>query len=128
MSELDKVRVDKWLWAVRIFKTRTAASKACDQGKVKKDGESLKASKQIIPGDLLEVRVNYRNRTFKVIRLLEKRVGAAIAEACYEDLSPPETKETRYHSAFVHHGQRERGSGRPTKKERREIDRFKDDF
>lgn len=128
MAELRKVRVDKWLWSVRLFKTRTSATKACDSGKVKLEGEALKASKQIEVGQTLTVRVKHQIRTYKVMKLIEKRVGAKIAEECYEDLSPPEEKEPVFRSAFVHIGERERGAGRPTKKERRQIDKFKDNL
>jgi ribosome-associated heat shock protein Hsp15 len=128
MAELKKVRVDKWLWSVRIFKTRTQATKACDEGKVKCEGESLKASKQIEVGQVLTVRVRYQLHTYKVVKLIEKRVGAAIAETCFEDLTPEEEMQPVHRSAFIHVGQRERGTGRPTKKERRQIDRFKDNL
>lgn len=126
MAELKKVRVDKWLWSVRLFKTRTAATKACDSGKVKLEGEALKASKQIEVGQTITVRVRHQTRTYKILKLIEKRVGAKIAQECFEDLSPPEEKEPVFNSAFIHIGKRERGAGRPTKKERRQIDKFKD--
>ncbi len=128
MAELKKVRIDKWLWSVRIFKSRTAATKACDDGKVKLEGDSLKASKQIEADISLVVRVNHKVRTIKVLKLIEKRVGAAIAETCYEDLTPPEELEPVHRSAFIQVGKRERGAGRPTKKERRQIDKYRGDL
>lgn len=128
MKTVEKVRIDKWLWSVRIFKTRTSAGKACEQGKVKIEGDAVKSSKVLSGGETIDVRVNHRLRTFKVEKLIDKRVGAELAQQCYEDLSPPEPPRQSMKSAFVHFGQRERGSGRPTKKERRDIDRLRDDL
>ncbi|MGB1247385.1 MAG: RNA-binding S4 domain-containing protein [Chitinophagales bacterium] len=126
---IQKLRIDKWLWAVRIFKTRTAASKACDAGKVKVKDDKVKASYKIAVGDMINVRVNYVNRIVKVEKIIEKRVGAAIAVECYEDLTPDELKPERLKSAFLQPtAYRERGQGRPTKKERRTIDKFTTDF
>ena len=124
-----KLRVDKWLWAVRIFKTRTKASKACDEGKVKIEDNRLKPSSSISIGNIIKVRLNYQNRVYKVLDIIEKRAGAPIAEACYEDLTPPEELERiNLKSAFnIPTAYRERGAGRPTKRERRDIDKYKDD-
>lgn len=127
MGKLDKVRVDKWLWSVRIFKSRTIATDACKSGKVKMDGNPVKASQTIQPGDTLEVRKNGFNFIYKVLELIEKRVGAPIAQACYEDLTPAE-ELNKYKEWFVGKAaaeKRERGAGRPTKRERREIEQFK---
>ncbi|MCB0599020.1 MAG: RNA-binding S4 domain-containing protein [Lewinellaceae bacterium] len=124
---MDKVRVDKWLWSVRIFKSRTIATDACKSGKVKMDGNPVKASQTIQPGDTLEVRKNGFNFIYKVLELIEKRVGAPIAQACYEDLTPAE-ELNKYKEWFVGKAaaeKRERGAGRPTKRERREIEQFK---
>ena len=130
MSTLTKVRVDKWLWSVRIFKSRTQATTACKAGKVKVNTSTVKPSSSIERGQTVEVKKNGFNFSFKVIDLIEKRVGAPIAVKCYEDLTPDEEKN-KYNDWFVGKApaeQRERGAGRPTKRERRQIDHYKDDF
>ena len=126
----DKVRVDKWLWSVRIFKSRTLATDACKSGKVKISGESVKASYSLQRGEEVEVRKNSFNFRYKVVDLIEKRVSAPLAQACYEDLTPEE-ELNKFKAWFVGKAaseQRERGAGRPTKKERRNIDRYKEDM
>jgi len=127
---MDKVRIDKWLWSVRIFKSRTVATDACKGGKVKINGESIKPSYQLQEGEVVQVRKNGFDFQFKAVKLIQKRVGAPIAVTCYEDLTPQEELD-KYKNWFVGKAaaeQRERGAGRPTKRERREIDRFKDDW
>lgn len=127
MGKLEKVRVDKWLWSVRIFKSRTIATDACKSGKVKIEGVVVKPSQLIQRDEVLEVRKNGFNFKYKVIDLIQKRVGAPIAQACYEDLTPKE-ELNKYNNWFVGKGaseKREKGAGRPTKRERREIERFK---
>ncbi len=126
---MDKVRVDKWLWSVRIFKSRTLATDACKSGKVKLGGNSLKPSYLIQRGDQLEVKKNGFDLQFKVIDLIQKRVSAPLAQVCYEDLTPAE-EMNKYQNWFVGKGaseKREKGAGRPTKRERRLIDDFKSD-
>ena len=125
---MDKLRVDKWLWAIRFFKTRTAATKACEAGRVKKGDDKLKASSKISVGDTLLARVNHINRTIVVKKLIEKRVGAPIAQECYDDLTPPEDLLIpKMKSAFLlPNAHREKGLGRPTKKDRRNIDKHQD--
>lgn len=125
---MDKVRIDKWLWSVRIFKSRTIAADACKEGKVKWNGHAAKSSQLIQAGDRLEVKKEGFNMQYKVLNLIEKRVGAPIAQACYEDLTPAE-ELNKYKDWFVGKAgaeYREKGAGRPTKKERRVIDDFKD--
>lgn len=127
---MKKVRVDKWLWSVRIFKSRTMATDACKSGKVKIEEKNVKPSFLLEREMEVDVSKNGFNLKFKVIDLLEKRVGAPIAQACYEDLTPAE-ELNKYKDWFVGKGAAERrakGDGRPTKKERREIDGFKDDY
>jgi ribosome-associated heat shock protein Hsp15 len=119
--ELSKVRVDKWLWAIRLFKSRTLASDACDAGKVKIEGVSVKASRMISIGETLHIRHLQAQKIFKVKALIDKRVNATLAALCFEDLSPPDENPMVMKSAFV---QRDRGAGRPTKKERRNMDDF----
>jgi ribosome-associated heat shock protein Hsp15 len=125
MKELSKTRIDKWLWAVRIFKTRTLAKTVIDAGKVKLGEEKMKASQLVSVGDIIKVKVNYYFKTLKVLKVIEKRVGAPLAAECYEDLTPEGEKPEMMKSAFfMPTAFRERGTGRPTKKERRDIDRF----
>lgn len=128
---MDKVRIDKWLWSVRIFKSRTLATDACKSGKVKIKGDAVKPSYLLGEGELVQVKKEGFNLLFRCIQLIEKRVGAPIALACYEDVTPMEEK-TKYEAWFNNTGvpiveKRERGMGRPTKKERRVIDQFKED-
>ncbi len=127
---MNKVRVDKWLWGIRIFKTRTLATDNCKTGKVKVNGVVAKPSQSISVNDLLEVKKDGFNLQFKVLQLLEKRVGAEIARTCYENLTPIEELH-KYQSWFVGKGGvevREKGAGRPTKADRRQIDTFKVDW
>lgn len=124
---LKKVRIDKWLWSVRIFKSRTLATDACKSGKVKIDGTSVKPSYLLQRDEVVEVRKNGFNLTYRVVDLLQKRVGAPIAQRCYEDLTPEE-ELNKYQDWYVGKGgpeSREKGAGRPTKKERRRIEEFK---
>ena len=124
---LEKVRIDKWLWAVRIFKSRTIATDACKSGKVKMNEVNLKPSYLIQRGDVVQVRKEGFNLTFKVVDLLAKRVGAPQAVLCYENLTPEEelNKFKDWYVGKAASERREKGAGRPTKRERREIDRFK---
>ncbi len=124
---MDKVRIDKWLWSVRIFKSRTIATDACKEGKVKVNGDTAKASHMIQTGDELEVKKEGFNMQYRVLSLIEKRVGAPIAQTCYEDLTPAE-ELNKYKDWFVGKAgaeYREKGAGRPTKKDRRVMEEFK---
>ena len=128
MGDLNKVRLDKWLWAVRLFKSRTMATDACKAGKIKLNGHSLKPSYLIIVGETIEVKKNGFNLIFKVNQLLEKRVSAVLAAPCFDDLTPAD-ELNKYRDWFTGKAGaefRDRGEGRPTKKDRREIDEFKD--
>jgi ribosome-associated heat shock protein Hsp15 len=123
-NDKEKVRIDKWLWAVRIYKSRTLASEAVDGGKVKLNKESVKPSKSIKVGDEISVRQGFIKKVYKVTGLLEKRVSAEKAALCIQDITPEEDKinnETGQKS-YIH---RFKGKGRPTKKERRTIEKFK---
>ena len=126
----QKVRIDKWLWSVRIFKSRTLATEACKAGKVRIGGESVKPSFLVQVEEVVEVRKDGFNLRFKVLDLIQKRVSAPLAQACYEDLTP-EDERNKYKDWFVGKSASERrtkGAGRPTKKERREIEDFKDNW
>ncbi|TVQ49588.1 MAG: RNA-binding S4 domain-containing protein [Saprospirales bacterium] len=124
---MDKVRVDKWLWSVRILKTRSLATKFCKEGKVSKEDQKLKPSSTVSIGDKIELKKDGFSLVFKVVKLLEKRVGAPLAVECYTDLTTAEEYQ-KYESWFNYKKKaeyREKGRGRPTKKERREIEKFK---
>ena len=125
MSELQKIRIDKWLWSVRMYKTRTLATEACAAGKIKIDGEAVKASYLLKIGQLINMKRQGEKWTLKSVKLIEKRVSAPLAVVCYEDLTPPEEKNKLQFPATFYEV-RDRGIGRPTKKDRREIDKFKD--
>jgi ribosome-associated heat shock protein Hsp15 len=114
------VRLDKWLWGARFYKTRTAATDACRAGHVKLNRMAAKPATSVKPGDYVEAQVGPRLRVVEVTGLIEKRAGAATAAACYVDHSaPPPTKEEIASFNFT----RQRGAGRPTKRERRQLDR-----
>ena len=124
---LKKVRIDKWLWSVRIFKSRTMATDACKSGKVKVGDHNIKPAYLLQRGETVFVKKNGFDLTFKVVDLIDKRVSATLAQPCYEDLTPPE-EMNKYNDWFVGKGRpetREKGTGRPTKKERRDIDKYK---
>ena len=126
---MKKVRVDKWLWSVRIFKSRSQATDACKSGKVKKNEVNLKPSFMLERDAVLHVKKNGFNLTFKVIDLLAKRVSAPLAQVCYENLTPAE-EMNKYKDWFIGKAapeRREKGAGRPTKRERRELDQHKFD-
>ncbi|MFJ9364397.1 RNA-binding S4 domain-containing protein [Nocardia sp. NPDC101769] len=120
LSTTAQARVDSWTWAVRIFKTRSAAAAACRSGHVRVNGVSVKPAHHLKPGDEIRVRVNGSERIVIVEQLITKRVGAAVAVQCMIDKSPPPPDPQL--TALVPH--RDRGAGRPTKRERRETDRL----
>ena len=112
------VRVDSWLWAIRVYKTRSAATTACRAGHVRVYGDKAKAAQTVKPGDELRVRISGFDRILIVRKTLTKRVGAPVAVLAYEERTPP--REPMAQVAV-----RDRGAGRPTKRERREIDRLR---
>ncbi|MTE14648.1 RNA-binding S4 domain-containing protein [Nocardia sp. CT2-14] len=120
MSTTAQARVDSWTWAVRIFKTRSAAAVACRSGHVRVNGVPVKPSHNLKPGDEIRVRVNGSERIVIVEQLITKRVGAAVAVRCMIDKSPPPPDPQL--AALM--PRRDRGAGRPTKRERRELDRL----
>ena len=115
-----QVRIDKWLWAVRIFKTRSQATDACRAGKVKIDNTAVKPARDIRPGMVITVQTGPVTRTLQVLQTLQKRVGAKLVSQYVLDLTPADAYEQL---KLIKESQpfRARGSGRPTKKERREI-------
>ena len=123
-----RVRIDKWLWSVRIYKTRSIAADACRNGNVKIDGKRLKPSYHVEVGNELQIRKNGFDLIFLVHKIISRRVSATLAQECYEDLTSEE-ELNKYKDWYIGKARaeiREKGSGRPTKKERREIDDYKD--
>lgn len=121
----DSIRVDKWLWAVRLFKTRTQAADACKGGKVKMNGVNLKPSREVKTGDVLEIHHNHIKRTVKIKIAAKNRVSAKLVPQLMEDMTPDEEFEKLEMMNKLNQERRDRGMGRPTKKDRREIDRIK---
>ncbi len=125
MGEKEKLRLDKYLWSIRLFKTRTLAAAACDTGKVKYNDLQAKASKNVQVGDEYEIKTEAKRWRIKVTGLLEKRVAYAEAIKYYVDITPAEELERlQYQAASFHTGKRPSKIGRPTKKERRDLDEF----
>jgi len=124
----DKVRIDKWLWSVRIFKSRTIATDACKKGRVSINDSVIKPSFLVQRDAHVSVSKEGFNLTFKVIDLISKRVSATMAVECYENLTP-EDELNKFKSWYIGKARpewRDRGEGRPTKRERRELDIFKE--
>ncbi|MEW5896053.1 MAG: RNA-binding S4 domain-containing protein [Candidatus Omnitrophota bacterium] len=117
-------RIDKWLWAVRVCKTRTQASDLCERGKVRIDGALVKASHKVKEGQLVTVKQAGVAYQFKVIRCIDKRVGAPIASECKEDVTPKEEMERLFKVRRSAIPSRDPGAGRPTKRDRRKIDKL----
>jgi len=125
IEKKEKLRIDKYLWAIRLFKTRSIAADACDRGKVKQNGVSLKASKTVNVGDEYEVKTEARKWVVKVAALLDHRLQYSEAVNYYLDLTPAEELESHsVQAASFHTGKRQSKIGRPTKKERRELDDY----
>jgi ribosome-associated heat shock protein Hsp15 len=120
---MEKLRIDKWLWCVRVFKSRTLASEACDGGKVKISNERVKPSYSIKPGEVITVQQGYIKRAYKVLGLLDKRVSAVLSKKYAEDITPQEELDKLKTGRFVSYQSRFKGIGRPTKKDRRLIDK-----
>jgi len=118
---VDSTRVDKWLWAVRAYKTRSAASTACQAGHVDVNGSGAKPATSVRVGDRVTVRVAGRVRDLEVAQVIDKRVGAALAADCLVDYSPPPPAAGEAAPVAA----RERGAGRPTKRDRRALDRYR---
>ena len=125
MAEKDKIRLDKYLWSIRLYKTRTLAAAACDSGKVKLNGISAKASKNVAVGDEYEIKTEEKRWRIKVAGLLHTRVAYSEAIKYYIDITPKEEIERlQFQAASFHTGKRPSKIGRPTKKQRRELDDF----
>jgi len=125
MPVKEKLRLDKYLWAIRLFKTRTMAAAACDSGKVKFSGSAAKAAKHVTVGDEYEVKTENKRWRIKVTGLLHNRVKYEEAIKFYLDITPAEEiQRLQYQAATFHTGKRRSKIGRPTKKERRDLDEF----
>jgi ribosome-associated heat shock protein Hsp15 len=120
----EAVRIDKWLWAVRVFKTRTVASEACKKGRVLIGNNSVKPSRMIRIGEVVQVKKPPVTYSFKVIAISQKRMGAKLVPDYMENVTPPEEYEVLEMNKLSGFVDRQRGSGRPTKKERRDLEQF----
>jgi ribosome-associated heat shock protein Hsp15 len=118
---MDATRVDRWLWAVRVYKTRSEATAACRGGPVSVNGSSAKPAATVHVGDRVEAYAHGRQRIVEVARVIDKRVGAPIAAECMVDHSPPPPPRDHLRPLFA----RDPASGRPTKRDRRQLDRFR---
>ncbi len=122
---MDSIRIDKYLWAIRAYKTRSIASEACKTGRVKIDGEAVKPSREIKVGTIIEFKAGIMNKTIEVKEVIKNRLKASLAQEKYIDRTPAEELERLEMIRQMKTEHRERGSGRPTKKERREIEKMK---
>lgn len=128
MTTKEKLRLDKYLWAIRLFKTRTMAAAACDTGKIKQNGTSVKAAKNVAIGDEYEIKTEAKKWRIKVTGLLYNRVAYSEAINYYLDITPQEELDRlQFQAASFHTGKRQSKIGRPTKKQRRELDEFLDE-
>ena len=119
-----EARLDKWLWAARIFKTRSIAADACKNGRVTKNGVNIKPSHIVKVGETISVRKSPITYSFKILDAIEQRVGAKLIPGVYENVTPKEQYELLEMSRISGFVDRARGTGRPTKKERRSLDAF----
>ncbi len=127
MTQQESYRVDKWLWEVRLFKTRSLATDACKAGKIKMDGINIKPAKELKAGDVISVSLNPLFKTVKVLQFPKSRLGAKLVPEYMEDLTPQEEYNRVKLIEAANSEYRQRGVGRPTKKSRRMIDRLKQD-
>ncbi len=118
---MDQTRIDRWLWAVRLCRTRSEATTACRAGRVRIDGRTAKASSPVAVGTRIEARLHGRERVAVVTQVIDKRVGAGLAADCYEDHSPPAPPRESTAPVAI----RDRGAGRPTKRDRRRLDQLR---
>lgn len=121
---MGEARIDKWLWAARIYKTRTIAAAACKKGQISLNGNQLKPSRMIKVGDVISVKKPPITYSFLVKQTIEKRVGAKLIPEVLENVTPPEQYELLEMNRISGFIDRARGTGRPTKKERRSLDEF----
>ncbi len=120
----EKLRLDKYLWAIRVFKTRSMAAEACDKGRVRLNEEQVKASRAVKIGDIYDIKAEARRWKIEVVALLPNRVQYSEAIKYYTDITPEEEKVQAFQAASFHTGKRLSKVGRPTKKDRRDIEDF----
>lgn len=123
---MDALRIDSWLWTVRLFKTRSQATAACKGGKVKIGGQNAKASRDVKVDDVIEIQLQGIKRKVQIIKLVKSRVAAKLVPELIKDLTPPEEYEKQEMINLLNKEKRDRGTGRPTKKDRRTISKLKD--
>ena len=121
---MPEARIDKWMWAARIFKTRTIAAEACKKGRISINGAQAKPARTVKPRDVVQVRKPPVTYSFKVLQAIEKRVGAKLVPDVMENVTTPDQYELLEMSKISGFVDRARGTGRPTKKERRDLDEF----
>ena len=121
---MNEVRIDKWMWATRLFKTRTIATEACKKNRISIGGVNVKPSRMIKIGDILQIRKPPVTFSFKVLALTENRIGAKLVPQYLENITPPEQYELLEMKKIAGFVDRARGLGRPTKKERRDLEQF----
>ena len=121
---MSEARIDKWMWAARIFKTRTIAAEACKKGRVSMNGTQVKASRTVKPGDVIQVRKPPVTYSFKVLQPIEKRVGAKLVPEIMENVTTSDQYELLEMSRISGFVNRAKGTGRPTKKDRRSLEEF----
>ena len=121
------MRIDKYLWCIRIFKTRSIATTACKKGQVKIDAKNVKPSRDIFGGELIVIRKNQINYQIKALALPESRVGAKLVDQFKKDVTPKEEFEKTELLKYAKDYYRKKGVGRPTKKDRRDIDNYQED-
>lgn len=121
---MAEARIDKWLWAVRIFRTRTIAAEACKKGRVNINGAQAKPSRMVKEGDVIQVRKPPITYSFRILQAIEKRVGAKLVPSVLENVTSPEQYELMEMSKISGFVNRAKGTGRPTKKDRRDLDEF----
>lgn len=123
---MGEARIDKWMWATRIFKTRTIAAEACKKGKITINGSQVKPARMVKPGDVIQVKKSPIIYSFKVLQPIEKRIGAKLVSEYMENVTTPDQYEILEMSKISGFVDRGRGTGRPTKKDRRELEEFTD--
>lgn len=119
---MEEVRIDKYLWAIRVYKTRSEATDACKGGKIRLNGSDVKPSKAVKAGDLIVARKGAVTYTYKVLQLIDKRQGAKLVPVYAENLTPPEELAKLRAPVETFFLKRDRGAGRPTKKDRRQME------
>lgn len=127
MAQLEQVRIDKFLWAVRLFKTRSIAADAIKKGRITIDGSQVKSSRNVKKGDVISVRVAPATRSFLILELAQNRMGAKLVPNHIKEVTPPDQLEIIELQRLANSMNRRKGLGRPTKKERRDLDSFFDD-